>query len=74
VQLSGFLGRRPQPEESRWAELREAQSQALATPKTGMAVSADTGGEHEMHPADKQDAGHRLALLAESQVYGKSGR
>jgi sialate O-acetylesterase len=73
AQLSGFLGRRSQPEESRWAELREAQSQALDTPETGMAVTADTGGEHEMHPADKQDVAHRLALIAEGEVYGKSG-
>jgi sialate O-acetylesterase len=72
AQLAGFLGRRPQPEESRWAELREAQSEALETPKTGMAVTADTGDEHEMHPADKQDVAHRLALMAQSAVYGKA--
>jgi sialate O-acetylesterase len=70
AQLSGFLGRHAQPEESQWAELREAQSHALETHRTGMAVTADTGGEYEMHPADKQDVAHRLALLAESMVYG----
>jgi sialate O-acetylesterase len=73
VQLSGFLERHPQPEESRWAEVREAQSMALTTPKTGMAVSIDTEEEHNMHPVDKQDVAHRLALIAESDVYGKSG-
>jgi sialate O-acetylesterase len=73
AQLSGFLGRRPQPEESRWAELREAQSLALSTSRTGMAVTADTGDEHEMHPADKQDVAHRMALMAESEVYDRSG-
>jgi sialate O-acetylesterase len=26
-----------------------------------------------MHPANKQDVAHRLALIAENQVYGKSG-
>jgi len=73
VQLSGFLGRHAQPEASNWAELREAQRQALNTPKTGMAVTVDTGVEHDMHPPDKQDVGHRLALIAESEVYGKEG-
>ena len=72
VQLPGFLARHPQPSESNWAELREAQANALSVPKTGMAVTIDLGDEHNMHPADKQDVGHRLALLAESQVYGKS--
>ncbi len=72
VQLPGFLARHPQPTESRWAELREAQAQALSTAKTGMAVTIDLGDEHDMHPPDKQDVAHRLALLAESQVYGNS--
>jgi sialate O-acetylesterase len=72
VQLSSFLERHPEPMESRWAELREAQSQALTTPKTGMAVTVDIGEEHNMHPADKQDVAHRVALIAENDVYGKS--
>lgn len=69
TQLSGFLMRRAEPGESHWAELREAQAGALSLPKTGMVVSADTGEERQMHPADKQDIGHRLALLAEKEVY-----
>jgi sialate O-acetylesterase len=72
VQLPGFLARRAQPAESRWAELREAQTLALGLPKTGMAVTIDTSEEHNIHPADKQDVGHRLALIAKNQVYGKS--
>jgi sialate O-acetylesterase len=73
TQLSGFLGPRTAPGESRWAELREAQADALSLPKTGMAVTADTGEPRQMHPADKQDVGHRLALLAEKEVYGLPG-
>ena len=73
VQLPGFLARHPQPTESRWAELREAQAQSLGMPHTGMAVTIDIGDEHNMHPPDKQDVAHRLALIAESQVYGKPG-
>jgi sialate O-acetylesterase len=72
VQLSSFLARHAQPTESRWAEFREAQAAAMALPKTGMAVTIDLGGPHEMHPADKQDVAHRLALIAENQVYGNT--
>jgi sialate O-acetylesterase len=35
-----------------------------------MAVTIDTEEPHELHPADKQDAAHRLVLLAEADVYG----
>jgi sialate O-acetylesterase len=34
-----------------------------------MAVTIDIGNEHNVHPADKQDVGARLALLARSIVY-----
>jgi sialate O-acetylesterase len=71
AQLSDFLARRAEPGESRWAELREAQANTLSVPKTGMVVTADTGEEREMHPANKQDVGHRFALLAEKMVYGQ---
>jgi sialate O-acetylesterase len=72
TQLSGFLGPHARPEPSEWAELREVQAQTVAVaPKTGMAVTVDTEEPHELHPADKQDPGHRLALLAENEVYGQ---
>jgi sialate O-acetylesterase len=71
AQLSGFLKPRPAPEESAWAELREAQTMALSVPKTGQAVTVDVAEPNQMHPADKQDVAHRLALLAESAVYGQ---
>lgn len=72
AQLSGFLARHPQPAESSWAQLREAQAAALSLPKTGMAVTIDIGEDHNIHPPGKRDVGHRLALLAQSEVYGKS--
>jgi sialate O-acetylesterase len=73
VQLPGFLAKHAEPSESRWAELREAQASALAQPKTGMAVNIDLGDEHNMHPANKQEVAHRLTLIAQAEVYGKSG-
>jgi len=71
VQLPNFNPRHADPAESNWAELREAQATALKMPKTGMAVAIDLGDEHDIHPKNKQDVGHRLALVAETLVYGK---
>ena len=74
AQLSGFPARHGQPEESQWAELREAQAAVqAAVPKTGMAVTVDLADPHDMHPPNKKEIAHRLALLAESQLYGKTG-
>ena len=58
-------------EEQRAAELREAQTMTLSLPKTGMAVIIDIGDAKDIHPKNKQDVGKRLALWAQSQVYGK---
>lgn len=71
VQLPNCFPRHADPSESGWAELREAQAMALKLPKTGMAVTIDVGEEHDIHPKNKQDVGHRLALVAESLAYGK---
>jgi sialate O-acetylesterase len=57
---------------STWAELREAQTMTLSTvPNTGMAVINDIGESADIHPKNKQDVGHRLALSALKQVYGQ---
>ena len=47
-----------------WAYLREAQTTALALPRTGMAVSIDLGEVDDVHPRNKQDVGRRLAVIA----------
>jgi len=54
-----------------WPLLREAQSLTLKLPNTGMAVAIDIGEEHDLHPKNKMDVGHRLALWAEKKVLGK---
>lgn len=56
---------------SRWAELREAQSETLKLPHTGMAVTTDIGNAKDIHPTNKQDIGLRLAAIALNNIYGK---
>jgi sialate O-acetylesterase len=72
VQLANFMKTEPEPVESDWAELREAQAMTLALPKTGMAVIIDVGEADDIHPRNKQDVGKRLALSARRVVYGES--
>jgi sialate O-acetylesterase len=65
VQLASFLPlQNNRPGHGGWAELRDAQAQALALPHTGMAVATDVGDEHDIHPRDKRTLGVRLAALA----------
>jgi sialate O-acetylesterase len=52
------------------AEFWEAQAAAQSIPNTGMAVINDVGNLKDIHPKDKQDVGHRLALLALARTYG----
>jgi sialate O-acetylesterase len=59
-----------EPTGRRWAFLREAQTQVLALPHTGQAVTIDIGDPHNIHPANKQDVAARLVLLARNRVYG----
>jgi sialate O-acetylesterase len=73
VQLANFMITRREPEESQWAELREAQTMALRLPNTGMAVAIDIGDALDIHPRNKQDVGLRLALSALADVYRVPG-
>ncbi len=70
VQLANYQPVKPEPAESAWAELREAQALALELPNTGMAVTIDIGEANDIHPKNKQDVGLRLALPALAQRYG----
>ena len=71
VQLANFMEQRPEPGDSAWAELREAQLMTLDLPNTGMAVIIDIGDAKDIHPKNKQDVGKRLALWALANTYGK---
>jgi sialate O-acetylesterase len=69
VQLANFMEAKPQPVESNWALLREAQLKTLSLPNTGMAVAIDIGEWNDIHPLNKKDVGKRLALAAQAVAY-----
>ena len=71
VQLTNFMEAKSEPAESNWAELRQQQKNTLAVPNTGMAVTIDLGEWNDIHPLNKYDVGHRLALQARKIVYGE---
>ena len=54
-----------------WAELRESQGAGLALTNTAMVVTIDLG-DGEVHPANKQDVGKRLAMAARAVAYGQT--
>lgn len=54
-----------------WPLVREAMLRSLSVPKTGMAITIDVGDPRDIHPQNKQDVGHRLALWAMGDVYGR---
>ena len=72
VQLANFMERKPQPTDTAWAALREAQYLTTTTVKnTGLALAIDVGEAKDIHPKNKQDVGLRLALNALAKDYGK---
>lgn len=54
-----------------WPVLRESQTETLSLKNTAMAVTIDIGNPTNIHPTNKQDVGHRLALAARAQVFGE---
>ncbi len=72
VQLAPFMKIQDQPQESGWAELREAQLLATKVlPQVGMAVITDVGEPADIHPKKKQPVGARLAFAARAIAYGE---
>jgi sialate O-acetylesterase len=67
VQIANFTSN---PTEA-WAAIREAQRRSLAVANTAMVVTADIGDPGNVHPADKQTVGARLALAARALAYGE---
>jgi sialate O-acetylesterase len=71
VQLPGFeTTSNCIPTKDAWAQLRDAQAQALRLPDTSMIVTIDQGEAHELHPKKKDVVAHRLALATLEKAYG----
>ena len=74
VQLADFQAEKPEPGDSEWAELREAQTMTLqAVPNGGEAVIIDIGEGKDIHPKNKQDVAKRLARWALAETYKVPG-
>jgi len=74
VQLADFMNEKPEPADSEWAELREAQTMTMkALPNTGEAVIIDIGEGKDIHPKNKQDVAKRLARWALAETYKVPG-
>lgn len=69
VQIAPYAG---YGDNSSSAFLREAQTRALATPKTGMVVITDlVDNINDIHPKMKKEVAGRLANYALAETYGK---
>ena len=70
VQLANYGAVDMAPAESGYAELRDAQRAVVAQDAhAGLAVAIDIGERSDIHPANKQELGRRLARAARHVVY-----
>ena len=73
TQIAGYHPVEPEPGESTWAELREAQSlTALHQKGVEQACIIDLSEADDCHPVRKAEAADRLARLALAKQYGRS--
>ena len=74
VGLAGWGPVSAKPTESGWAALINEQRTAVQRdPRTALISAIDLGDRADIHPANKQEIGRRLALAAKSLVYGDAG-
>lgn len=72
VQLPNFMQKHPQPTDSGWARIREAQLSTFKTvPHTALAVTYDVGEWNDIHPLNKKAVAQRLFLGARKVVYNE---
>ena len=73
VQLAAFKAVSDNPVQGGWATLRDAQDFTHRVVRnTGLAVLTDIGDARDIHPANKQDVGRRLADWALNRCHGRS--
>jgi sialate O-acetylesterase len=74
VQLANFGARSAQPANSAMAQLREDQRRAVVNDPNAVLVTAvDLGEPTDIHPANKQVVGERLARALGIRLYGQPG-
>jgi len=72
IQLPNYMDPKPEPGDSTWATVREAQQLVAANMKdVSLVVTIDLGDAKNIHPTNKQDVATRAALAAEANIYGK---
>jgi len=73
VQLAGFGKPPTRPGDSAWAALREAQRLGTGEDaRSALAITIDIGDRYDIHPANKQELGRRLARAARAVVFGET--
>lgn len=74
VGLAGWGKRSSQPVESGWAALiNEQRLAAERDPRAALVSAIDLGEPDDIHPANKQEVGRRLALAAHAVAYRDGG-
>jgi len=69
VQLADYGARHNEPTASGWAQLRQEQLEGVAADSNAALVTAiDIGEPNDIHPANKNDLGKRLAYAAEGKA------
>nr|WP_321411984.1 sialate O-acetylesterase [uncultured Carboxylicivirga sp.] len=72
IQLANYLEPDSIPNESNWAQLREAQFNVANNQANCASVNIiDLGEWNDIHPLNKKDVGYRVALAAEKVAYQK---
>jgi hypothetical protein len=72
AQLTSFGAPAKTPGQSNWAELRDAQAEAVARDgHAGLAVTLDVGDRFDIHPTQKTVVGERMAHAARAVAYGE---
>lgn len=75
VGLAGFGKPASRPVESGWAQVIDEQRKGVqADRRAALASAIDLGSPRDIHPSDKEEVGHRLALAARSLAYGSNGK
>ena len=74
VGLAGWGAVAAKPTENGWAQLINEQRIAVERdPRSALISALDLGDRVDIHPANKQEVGRRLALAAKTVVYSDAG-